>query len=247
MNERDLKNTIQKKMRLENEKSKYDFPQEIEEIITSMNNCEIWIEETSVFSKREWNTYSAILHIKVPLEKEEIFKKHSKEIWNVADSIYGKVNDCFLTHINIDLLPEINEVIDLSNISISETTKKAIEESTQQMRDGKYNLVIDRVHTALHGYLRYRLDRKGISYQESDTLSQLYNKLHSSLDRLNVSEYNDLVKTIIRSMSGVISSINDLRNRYSLSHPNETIVSEREAKLAIDTLKIITDYLEHFE
>jgi hypothetical protein len=108
-------------------------------------------------------------------------------------------------------------------------------------------LVIDRVHTALHGYLRYRLDRKGISYQESDTLSQLYNKLHSSLDRLNVSEYNDLVKTIIRSMSGVISSINDLRNRYSLSHPNETIVSEREAKLAIDTLKIITDYLEHFE
>ena len=52
-----------------------------------------------------------------------------------------------------------------------------------------------------------------------------------------------LIKTLIRSASGVISSINDIRNRHSLSHPNEEIIGEREALLAIRIIKELSNYI----
>jgi hypothetical protein len=52
-----------------------------------------------------------------------------------------------------------------------------------------------------------------------------------------------LIKTLIRSASGIISSINDIRNRHSLSHPNEEIIGENEALLAIKIIKELTNYI----
>ena len=46
----------------------------------------------------------------------------------------------------------------------------------------------------------------------------------------------ELIKTAIRSGVGIISAINDIRNRHSLAHPNNTIIDKREAEL---TLQII--------
>ena len=92
--------------------------------------------------------------------------------------------------------------------------------------------------------MRNKLDDFGIDYAESDTLNQLYNKLHSMLeDSITPPEVAELVKKTIRSCSGVISSINDIRNRYSLAHPNEVIIDKREAEFTIQMIKVITDYI----
>lgn len=43
--------------------------------------------------------------------------------------------------------------------------------------------------------------------------------------------------------SGAIAAINEMRNRHSLSHPNEDIIDKREAEFAIKIIKDISDYI----
>ena len=57
-------------------------------------------------------------------------------------------------------------------------------------------------------------------------------------------DQSGLIKTTLRSASGVINSINELRNRHSLAHPNDSIITVREAELCIRLVKELSDYIE---
>lgn len=213
-------------------------------VIITLPQCNLYIEETGLFTNVQWNTYRSILHIQVPLEKQEAFFQEQKNILNVAESIYGRQGDNFLTDLDIGILIEEHEVIDFSAISLTEVISKAVADAELFMSQGKYDSAFDRVHTAFHGFLRKVLDNKGVTYEESDTLSQLYTKLHDKIEsEISFSEIAELVKKTLRSTSGAVSAINEMRNRHSLSHPNSSIIDKREAEFAIKIIKDITDYI----
>ena len=110
-----------------------------------------------------------------------------------------------LTNIDIGILIEHYEVIDFSSISLTEVITKAIADAELLMGQGKYDSAFDRVHTAFHGYLRKVLDNRRISYEESDTLSQLYNKLHTDISsNIGSAPIAELMKTCLRSASRVL-------------------------------------------
>lgn len=132
----------------------------------------------------------------------------------------------------------------LISITITQVISKAINDAELLMQQGKYDSAFDRIHTAFHGYLRKVLDNRNVSYEESDTLNQLYNKLHSDIcNKITPGPMADLIKTTLRSGSGIISSMNDMRNRHSLSHPNSELISNREAKFVIQLVKAISSYI----
>lgn len=214
------------------------------EVILTLPSCNLYIEETGLFTYVQWNTYCSILHIQVPIDKQECFIKEKDNILVIAKSIYGKQGDNFLTDIDIGILIEHYEVIDFSSISLTEVIDKAIADAELFMQQGKYDSAFDRIHTAFHGYLRKLLDNKKVAYEESDTLSQLYTKLHTKINaEIGSSAIADLIKTTLRSASGIISSMNDLRNRHSLSHPNDDLLDKREAEMVIALIKTVSDYI----
>ncbi|MCM1061968.1 MAG: abortive infection family protein, partial [Eubacterium sp.] len=214
------------------------------EVILTLPGCNLYIEETGLFTYKQWNTYCSILHIQVPINKHECFIKEKENILGIAESIYGRQGDNLLTDIDIGILIEHYEVIDFSSISLTEVIGKAIADAELFMQQGKYDSALDRIHTAFHGYLRKLLDNKNVSYEESDTLSQLYTKLHTKITaEIGSSAIADLIKTTLRSASGIISSMNDLRNRHSLSHPNDDLLEKREAEMAIALVKTVCDYI----
>jgi len=216
------------------------------EIITTLPRCNLYIEDTSIFSRREWNTFCSILHIQVPVDKQALFKGEAQNILDVAESIYGRKGDNFLTHIDIGILIEHYDVIDFSEISLTEVITKAIADAELLMSHGKFDSAFDRVHTAFHGYLRKILDNKRIAYEESETLNQLYNKLHTNISsNISSTPIAELVRSCLRSSSGAIASINDMRNRHSLSHPNETLLQNREAEFAIKLVKCLSEYINN--
>ncbi len=239
MNDIDFRNTLVKALELDkppmSDKAK---------ILSALLKSNTYIEYTSIFTRREWNTYCAYLHIQVPVESYELIKKSEAKILSVAEKIFGKQGDHFLTDIEIGIIVSTHEVIDFSNISVADVIAKAIEDAELFMSDGKYDSAFDRVHTAFHGYLRKKLDDLGESYEESDTLNQLYNKLHSYISADIANDQSGIIKTTLRSASGVINSINELRNRHSLAHPNGSIISVREANLCIRLVKELSDYIE---
>lgn len=214
------------------------------EVIMSLPHCNVYLEETYLYTYRDWNTYCTILHIQAPIDKQEIFNSQSDNIFQIAKKIYGRQGDNLLTNVEIGILVEHYEVIDFSTISLTEVIEKAISDAELLMGEGKYDSAFDRVHTAFHGYLRKLLDTKDVAYEESDTLSQLYAKLHTELSsNISSNEIAELVKKSLRSASGVIAAINEMRNRHSLSHPNDDLLQARESEFAIRLIKDLSDYI----
>lgn len=244
MNDNDFKITLVKALEHKCEIDTNFKTNEMWSVVMTLPSSNLYIEETAIFTHREWNTYCSILHIQVPIDKQEAFIKEQSKILSVADSIYGRQGDNFLTDIDIGILIEHYEVVDFSNIAISDVIAKAINDAEQFMMVGKYDSAFDRMHTAFHGYLRKILDNKAVKYEESDTLTQLYTKLHDKVaTEIGSPEIAELVKKTMRSSSGAIAAINEMRNRHSLSHPNDYIIDKREAEFAIRIIKNISDYI----
>lgn len=217
---------------------------EIWEVVMSLPQCNVYLEETYLYTYQDWNTYCTILHIQAPIEKQKIFNSKKDDIFQIAKKIYGRQGDNLLTSVDIGILVEHYELIDFSTISLTEVIGKAISDAELLMGEGKYDSAFDRIHTAFHGYLRKLLDNKGVAYVESDTLSQLYTKLHTELcSNIGSTEIAELVKRSLRSASGVIAAINEMRNKHSLSHPNNDLLQKREAEFAIRLIKDLSDYI----
>lgn len=239
MNDIDFRNTLIKALELDRTPMA-----DKQKVLSTLLKSNTYIEYTSIFTRREWNTYCAYLHIQVPVENYELMKRSESKILSVAEKIFGRQEDHFLTDIETGIIISKHEVIDFTGISVTDVIAKAIEDAELFMSDGKYDSAFDRVHTAFHGYLRKILDDLGESYEESDTLNQLYNKLHTYVSSNIANDQSGIIKTALRSASGVISAINDLRNRHSLAHPNGSIISVREANLCIRLVKELSDYIE---
>lgn len=243
MDDRTFKTTLIKVLGKEVNKCVIGLGSSLDEVVDLLPRCEVTLEETSLFTYISWNTYKTILHIRVPLDKENLIENAREDILDAARKIYSK-KDYILTDLEIGFLPEENEIIDFTDIANTNVIKNAIDDAELFMNNGQYDSAFDRIHTAFHGFLRNKLDDFGIDYAESDTLNQLYNKLHCMLeDNITPQEVANLVKTIIRNGSGVVSSINDIRNRYSLVHPNEVIIDKREAEFTLQMIKVLTDYI----
>lgn len=244
MNDKDFKITLVKALENKCENDSGFRTNEMWSVVMTLPSSNLYIEETSIFTRREWNTYCSILHIQVPIERQVAFVKEQKKILEIAESIYGRQEDNLLTDIDIGILIEHYEIVDFSGIAISDVIAKAIADAEQFMTSGKYDSAFDRVHTAFHGYLRKVLDNKSVQYEESDTLTQLYTKLHDKVaSEISSSEIAELVKKTMRSSSGAIAAINEMRNKHSLSHPNDYIIGKREAEFAIKIIKDISDYI----
>lgn len=130
----------------------------------------------------------------------------------------------------------------------SDIVLKAVEDAEVFIREGKYDSAVDRIHTAFHGYLRQLLIEHDIACGTGEGLPVLYSKLHGQYSRvIQPSEIGERVKSILRSGSGMINTINELRNNNTIVHPNGHLIQKREAKLVIRLVNAIMDYIEDIE
>ena len=103
---------------------------------------------------------------------------------------------------------------------------------------------VDRIHTALHGYLKAVCSNIGITVDEFDSLTNLFSKLkqnHPSLQGNGARQ--EEIDQIIRSFSNVLDKLNPIRNKASVAHPNDQILEKDEALFVINAAQTILHYL----
>lgn len=103
---------------------------------------------------------------------------------------------------------------------------------------------VDRVHTALHGYLLAICDKENIPYSRDDSLTKLFKLLrqhHPGLQNLG-SRSND-IERILQSCASIMDALNPIRNRASEAHPNSELIGEDEAVLVINTARTLLHYI----
>jgi hypothetical protein len=103
---------------------------------------------------------------------------------------------------------------------------------------------VDRIHTALHGYLRVICNEASITFAPDADISALFAQIRKCHPKFQtMSPDLDGVK-ILRGLAGILDALNPVRNRHSMAHPNEVLLAEPEAQLAINAAKTILHYLE---
>lgn len=100
---------------------------------------------------------------------------------------------------------------------------------------------VDRVHTALHGYLREACSQAGISYTKDDGITRLLKLLRQGHPSFNV--IGD-AERILNAFGTIMDTLNTLRNHSSLAHPNAALLDNSEAMLAINATRTIFHYLD---
>ncbi len=124
------------------------------------------------------------------------------------------------------------------------TVERAIQDVKVLIEKNGATSGVDRIHTALHGYLKEVARKAGIALKEDESLTQVFKKLKASHPALQKGgTRQEDIDQIINSFSNTLDKLNPIRNKASLSHPNEELLEEDEAMLVVNTAQTVLNYL----
>jgi hypothetical protein len=136
--------------------------------------------------------------------------------------------------------------VETPNLQISsEVVRRAISDAETLMRTSGPTSAVDRVHTALHGYLKAACNAVSIDYQEDPSILELFKLLknhHPNLKTLG--SHQGPIIQVLRSLGAVMDALNPARNRGSIAHPNEELLDSDEAVLFFNAARTVLQYLD---
>lgn len=127
----------------------------------------------------------------------------------------------------------------------SEVVYEALKDAeTLLLQSGSRNAV-DRAHTALHGYLKKLCIDRSEPLPNDCALTFVFKTLREKFPEFQAAINHDAeAKKMFGSLAGAIDALNTIRNRGSLAHPNELLISAPEAMLYINLSRAIISYIE---
>jgi len=138
----------------------------------------------------------------------------------------------------------------------TDVVERAIKDAEALLKVNGATSGVDRIHTALHGYLKAVCNDAGINYKDdkhkddkhkddNPTITRLFKLLrenHPNLQKLGARQED--IKDILQAFATVITALNPIRNKASLAHPNDKLLDEDEARLVINAARTILHYLD---
>jgi hypothetical protein len=127
----------------------------------------------------------------------------------------------------------------------SDIVEQAISDAETLIQSNGPTSGVDRIHTALHGYLLVVCQSEGIEHPEDAGITKLFKILRDKHPSLKVSgaRPHDIEK-IMNAMSAIMDALDPIRNRASVAHPNDFLIGKHEAILAINAARTMLHYLD---
>lgn len=130
-------------------------------------------------------------------------------------------------------------------VSASAIVKRALLDAENLIRTSGPASAVDRVHTALHGHMNALCAEAGIVLPQRPTLQIAMKRLREDHPRLTPAGARaDEVSRVLYSMAGTLDALTTLRNNASAAHPNELLLGDQEAMLAINAARTIFAYVD---
>lgn len=126
----------------------------------------------------------------------------------------------------------------------AEVVNEALNNANTLLKEHGPEHCIDRLHTALHGYLKGILDDHGISINPNESITSVFKKVISDVPPFNdAASTSAEIKKILKSMSSPIDVLNQMRNHKSLAHANPALLDKSDAVLVINSVRTISTYI----
>jgi hypothetical protein len=127
----------------------------------------------------------------------------------------------------------------------TDTVERAIADAETLIQKSGATSGVDRIHTALHGYLIAACDEAQIPYPKDPDLTQLIKLLRQQHPKLqNLGPRAQDITQVLRSMGAILDALNPVRNRASVAHPNPSLLEQAEAMLVVNAARTILHYLD---
>jgi hypothetical protein len=104
---------------------------------------------------------------------------------------------------------------------------------------------VDRVHTALHGYMIALCEGVGWTLPSDPSITDLWKALrekHPALQHTGAGASD--IHRVLRAFATIVDALNPLRNKASVAHPNPNLLEEPEAMLVINSVRTLLHYLD---
>jgi hypothetical protein len=132
-----------------------------------------------------------------------------------------------------------------SPTSTRDVVVRALADADMLLRTNGPISAVDRIHTALHGHLLSICDTAQIALPADPSIMVAMKQLrlhHPAL--VAAGARADDITQVLYAMSNVLDKLNTIRNNASVAHPNEILLSDAEARLAINAGKTVFAYVD---
>ena len=127
----------------------------------------------------------------------------------------------------------------------SEVVFEALKDAEILLQSSGPKNAVDRAHTALHGYIKKLCSDRGESLPSNPSLTDAFKVLREKLPEFRaVIPHDNEAKRVFGSLSSALDSLNTIRNRGTLAHPNELLLEGAEAMLFINLSRAVLAYIE---
>ena len=202
--------------------------------------------------KGRWDALGADVHFLVSVDNLDTIKeeKDKEKLRKYCDEILDPRFGYDIKKIEIkpliDRTSEGTMLVQSPEPKISsEVVERAIRDAEASIKASNAISGVDRVHTALHGYLRAVCDREDIIYGHEDSMARLFKLLrhhHPALQDLGASSLE--IERILQSFATIMDVLNPIRNNATLAHANVDLLGKNEAMLVINVARTILHYLD---
>ena len=213
----------------------------------ALTDCDSYTQfNTKFYQDINWNNDSlkqgCIQAIEYILDQEP---SNIKEIWELDGvKLALKKSQPELHDVIESIVNGVVLVASPNVTNINESIYKALEDAEVLITAQGATSAYDRMHTALHGFLRQVCTNNNISFISSDAITALLPKINNFIKLLPDEGRNDKVFAMLRSANSMLDTINHLRNHHSMSHPSDNLLNESDAKFAINLARSIMTYID---
>jgi hypothetical protein len=127
----------------------------------------------------------------------------------------------------------------------SEVVYSALQDAETLLKTNGPIRAVDRAHTALHGYLNHLCATRRIELPADSALTYVFKIVREQFPEFSGPiSHDDHAKRLFGSLAGALDSLNTIRNRGSMAHPNEVLLEAAEAMLYINLSRAVLSYIE---
>lgn len=127
----------------------------------------------------------------------------------------------------------------------SEVVERALLDAQELLRTSGATSGVDRLHTALHGYLQQVCVDADLKTASDASLTDLFKAMRERHPAFrDLGPRSDDILRVLKALATILDCLNPLRNKASVAHPNSALLPEPEAMLIVNTARSILHYVD---
>lgn len=126
----------------------------------------------------------------------------------------------------------------------SEAVRRALADVAVLIERNGPTSAVDRLHTAMHGYLKALCATLPVQADEDAKINALFKLVREHHPAFNqAAPHSETTTKFVRPLMGIMDAMNPARNWGSLAHPNEELLGKDEAMLIVNASRAVFQYL----